>query len=241
MTSYLTNNEIEELAEELIRKFFDRQGRYPNYVDIDGLATDFLNLKVEYWDFAGKDADKEGFISDGLSRLMVYQEGLREMLFPAETIVLDKRFTEPKENNHRRFTLAHEVGHYLVGKTANTASFRRVYDREHAYSAADLHEVFNLKETQIDRLAAALLMPNFLMEQVVREYTVGTPITIYDNHLMTLDDKMLVSRMADALQVSYTALFIRLKDLNLYTALDVGDFISKEMGLMDGEEELPFC
>lgn len=241
MKSYLTNNEIEELAEELIHKFFGRQQRYPDYVDIDCLAAGFLNLKVEYWNFAGKDADKEGFISDGLTRIMVYHNGLREMIFPKGTIVLALELKKPAENNHRRFTLSHEVGHYLVSRTANLASLRRVYDGTLACTSEELSGMFSIKEAQIDRLAAALLMPNFLMAQIVKEYAAGKPVFIYGNHLLTLEDKMLVSRMADAMQVSYTAFLIRLKQLNLYTAFNAEDYLSKEMGLIDEEGRRPLC
>lgn len=69
MTSYLTVNEIEELAESLVRKFYGRRKVIPESVDIDGFVTKFLKLRVEYRSFAEEDSSKIGFISDGTTPL----------------------------------------------------------------------------------------------------------------------------------------------------------------------------
>jgi hypothetical protein len=231
MTSILTVSEIEELAESLVRKFFAKCQKIPQAVDIDSLATDFLKLPVEYHAFAEEDSGKIGFISDGVTALRIYQNGAKPVVFPRGTIILEKSLRHPREENRRRFTLAHEVSHYLVDRTISTASFHREYDRERTYSAQDLRELFSFQENKIDRLAAAVLMPRFMMLNTVDRLTGGRPISIYGDCLISLEDKLLVRKMAETMVVSYTAFFIRLKQLRLYTSRSADEFITEQMCL----------
>lgn len=234
MTSYLTVNEIEELAESLVRKFYGRRQKIPQAVDIDGFVTKFLKLPIEYYSFAETDSGKIGFISDGTMPLWIYQGGAKQVIFPKGTIVLEKALLHPREENRRRFTLAHEASHYLVDRTITTASFHREYDNERTYSAQDLRELFSFRENQMDRMAAAVLMPKFMTKNILDKFTSGKPISIYGDSLISLEDKLLVQRMADAMGVSYTAFFIRLKQLGLYNSRSADEFITREMRLGNG-------
>lgn len=237
MTTYLTVNEIEELAESLVRKFYGRRQKIPQTVDIDAFVTRFLKLPVEYHSFAEADSDKIGFISDGITPLWIYRGGATPVVFPKGTIVLEKELLTPREENRRRFTLAHEVSHYLMDRTITTASFHREYDNERAYSPQELRDLLSFRESQMDRMAAALLMPGFMTRNTVDKFTAGKPVSIYGDSLISLEDKLLVQRMADAMGVSYTAFFIRLKQLGLYTRRSAEEYITHEMRL--GSEAMP--
>ena len=237
MKSYFTVNEIEELAESLIRKFYSRRRRVPSAVDIDAFATSFLKLPVEYHAFAETDSDKIGFISDGVTPLWIYQDGARAMVFPKGTIVLEKALLTPREENRRRFTLAHEISHYLMDRTITVASFHREYDSERRYTSQELRELLSFRESQMDRMGAALLMPGFMVRNIVQQFTGDKPVSIYGDSLISLEDKLLVQRMADAMGVSYTAFFIRLKQLGLYRRRSAEEYITKEMRL--GDEGVP--
>lgn len=238
MTSYLTVNEIEELAESLVRKFYGRRQSIPQAVDIDGFVTKFLKLPIEYYSFAEADSGKIGFISDGVTPLWIYQNGAKPVRFPRGTIVLEKALLHPREENRRRFTLAHEASHYLVDRTIATASFHREYDNERTYSKQELRELFSFRENQMDRMAAAVLMPKFMLRNVLDQFTAGKPISIYGDNLITVEDKLLVRNMAEAMGVSYTAFFIRLKELGLYMSHSADEFITQEMRL--GNEAIPW-
>jgi hypothetical protein len=231
MTNFLTVSEIEELAESLVRKFLAGRQKMPQAVDIDSFATDFLKLPVEYHAFAEADNGKIGFISDGRTALRIYQSGIRTVVFPRGTIILEKSLRRPQEKNRRRFTLAHEVSHYLVDRTICTASFHREYDSERAYSVQDFRELFSFQENKIDRLAAAVLMPRFMVLNTVDWLTGGRPISIYGDCLISLEDKLLVRKMAETMAVSYTAFLIRLKQLRLYTSRSADEFITEQMCL----------
>lgn len=237
MTTYLTVNEIEELAESLVRKFYGKRQKIPPSVDIDAFVTKFLKLPVVYRSFAEEDSDKIGFIADGVTPLLVYQGGIKPEVFPWGTIVLEKALLSPSEENRRRFTLAHEASHYLVDRTVSSASFHREFDKERTYTRQEFRELLSFKESQMDRMAAAILMPGFMMRNTVDRFTMGTPISIYGGSLMSLEDKLLVQKMADTMVVSYTAFLIRLKELGLYRQKSVDDFLTLEMCL--GNEAMP--
>ena len=237
MTTYLTVNEIEELAESLVRKFYSRRQKAPQAVDIDAFVTKFLKLPVEYHSFAEDDNDKIGFISDGITPLWIYRYGAKPVVFPKETIVLEKALLTPREENRRRFTLAHEASHYIMDRTVATASFHREYDNERVYTPQDLRELLSFRENQMDRMAAALLMPGFMMKNAVDKFTVGKPVSIYGDNLISLEDKLLVQRISNAMGVSYTAFLIRLKQLGLYCQRSVDEYITLQMRL--GNEAIP--
>lgn len=231
MASFFNVSEIEELAENLIRKFYGNQRSIPQSVDIDAFATDFLKLSVEYHAFAEEDSDKIGFISDGVTPLWIHRNGAKAVVFPKGTIVLEQALHTPREENRRRFTLAHEVSHYLGDRAISTASFHREYDGERTYDPQDFRDLFSFQEKMIDRMAAALLMPGFIMRNTVDQFTSGNPVCIYGDNLLTLEDKLLVKRMAETMGVSYTACLIRLKQLGLVNRRSVDEYITLEMRL----------
>lgn len=144
---------------------------------------------------------------------------------------------QPREETRCRFTLAHEAGHDVVDRTVATASFHRVYDSEQVYTPQEFQELLSFRESQVDRLAASLLMPRYMVLNNVERFTAGKPISIYGNNLIRLEDKLLVQKMADIMGVSYTAFLIRLKRLGLYNKRSAEEYITLEMGL--GNEAIP--
>ena len=72
MRVYISNKEIEEIAEGLVQTVF---GKIPQRrVDIDALAR-YLGLNVIYASIAEADEDKIGFVSDGKTYLTVLENG----------------------------------------------------------------------------------------------------------------------------------------------------------------------
>lgn len=232
LNSCYTNNEIEELAEGVIRQYLGSQRQIPLNVDIDGFTTDYLGLPVEYHTFAEADYGKVAFISDGITSLRILTEnGPAPRLFPKGTVVLERYLLLPKEEPRRRFSLAHEDSHYIMDRTITVASFRREYDNERTYSPQELRNLLSFRETQVDRLAAALLMPRFMVRNILSRFAGRDLIPIYGDSLLRLEDKLLVRKMADIMGVSYTAFLIRLKELNLLERHDVSEYIVREIGL----------
>lgn len=232
MNSCFTDNEIEELAEGLIRQFLGQRRTIPQWVDIEGFLTGFLKLPLKYRSFAEDDRSKIGFISDGITplRVMEGQRHIRE-IFPKGTVVLEKYLLNRGEEGRKRFTVAHEAGHYIMDRTVTMASFRREYGQERAYSPSEYRELLSFREARVDRLAAALLMPGFIVQAALENFGVSGLIPIYGSNILRLEDKLLVQKMAASMGVSYTAFLIRLKELHLLARHEVSEYIVSEIGL----------
>lgn len=232
MSSYFSDMEIEELAEGLIRQYMGKKPEVPFRVDIEGFLTDYLGLPPKFRSFAEEDFSKIGFISDGITPLRVMEGGQpKRKIFPKGTVVLEKSLQKRGESGRRRFTIAHEAGHFIMDRTVTPASFHREFNREHTYSPQELKELLSFREARVDRLAAALLMPGFVVRKVLEKFGVAGLIPIYGNNLLRLGDKLLVQKMAGVMGVSYTALLIRLKELHLLARHDISEYIVMEIGL----------
>lgn len=232
MNSCFTDMEIEELAEGMIRQYLGNRENAPPQVDIEGFLTRYLKLPLKFRSFAEEDSSKIGFISDGITPLWVIagRRPIREV-FPKGTVVLEKSLQRRGEEGRRRFTLAHEAGHYIMDRTVTRACFHRSHDKGHACSRQELKGLLSFREARVDRLAAALLMPRFMVQEVLGRFRVSRLIPIYGDNLLRLGDKLLVQKMAHAMGVSYTAFLIRLKELSLMERRDISEYIACEIGL----------
>ena len=224
--------EIDELGEGLIKQYLCAEANISSCVDIEGFVTEFLGLPLLYRTFAEKDSDKIGFISDGITPLRIYKNGIIvPTVFKKGTVVIEKFLRRENESGRRRFTISHEGAHFVMDRTLPQASFHREYDNERNYTQKDLKSLFSFKETQIDRMGAALLMPRFMVFNVLEAHGVKDSLPIYGDSILRVEDKLLIREMADAMGVSFSAFLIRLRELGLLKRRDVSEFISCEMGL----------
>ena len=168
-------DEIDELGEGLIRQYLGTDAERTFCVDIEGFVTEYLKLPLLYRTFAEQDTDKIGFIADGFTPLRVF-EGHKpiECVFPKGTIVIERYLRHEHESGRRRFTISHESAHYIMDRTVPYAAFHREFDNERNYAKEDFKNLFSFQETQIDRMGAALLMPKFMVHNVMS--TEQTPV-----------------------------------------------------------------
>lgn len=235
MYNLISSFEIEEIAESLILAYIDNYSEKLQCVNIEGLIEEYLSLPIKYVQMAEKDLDKLGFISDGKTPLCIYEKGNKtNIIYPLNTIVIDKYLLNVKDRGRRRFTLAHEVGHLILNKVnacIPQAGFYREYDNESGYSLQELHDRMNLSEVQANAFAASLLMPKFLLEKAMQKYAEGRQLPIYGNSVLKQHDKAIINKMADSLGVSYTALFIRLRKLGYFKQYDMNEYLVNELHL----------
>ena len=231
----MSPRELEELGEGLVRDYLKRTKRWNALsIDIEGFITEYLGLDVRYERFAEDDPGKIGYLSDGVMPLMVYRSGRPQpVVFPKGTVVVDKYLLKSDESGRRRFTLAHEAAHEILDRLApdeEKGSFRNDFDPEIDYTIRELRQMFSLNERQADRLAAAILMPRFQIEKALKKYRGGVPVRCYGSEIIPQEDKTSIQKMADALGVSYSAMLIQLRDLNMIEYRPVEEYISEMFG-----------
>lgn len=224
--------EVNEFCDGLIRSYLGNYTQLPTRIDIDDFACGYLKKKVIYETFAEDDPNKIGFASDGYAPLWVYHNHIKvQCIYPAETIVLEKYLRDrPGNENRRRFTLAHEVGHILVGRISPyTASFRNEHDDQKLYNYEELCQMLSINETQANMMAAALLMPTFLVKETLNRYNGGRRLPVYGNHCMYPREKVIMDKMSQSLGVSYSSLFYRLKKLDAFSYHEIDEYIKKQI------------
>lgn len=230
MKTLVTNAEIEELGESLVRKYIGNKKPPPRCIDIEGFIKDFMQLPLVYANIAEKDRDKIGFLSDGKYALRVSENGvISNIIYPAGTIVIDRYLLQPDQSGRRRFTISHEGAHVIIEQISlyplRQAQFNRYFDNENSYTGKELREHFNLNEMQTDMMASVLLMPRFLVEHTLMEFHNGEPIPLFGSNVFRRSDKILIQQMADSMGVSYSALVTRLRTLKLLEYRCMSDFI----------------
>ena len=113
-----TNDEIENLCEAMIKDFF-KSKHYTNVmcVDIEAFVQEYLGVPIVYETFAEPDPGRVGFLSDGKRPLMVRRGNkVEQVVFPARTAVIEKYLLNQKESARRRFSIAHEGAHDVLGR-----------------------------------------------------------------------------------------------------------------------------
>ncbi|MFK5915547.1 MAG: ImmA/IrrE family metallo-endopeptidase [Woeseiaceae bacterium] len=176
-----TNAHIHEIANNLLRQV--TQDSF--YIDIN-LIADFLNIETY-------DEDLE----DEMSGFLVVKNKI-------PSIAINKRH----HINRRRFTLAHEIGHFClhVDENEDESVFmdKKVFHRNKDASKGVIR-----MEIEANKFAADLLMPRFLIEKAVSEK--------YED--IDLEDENEIESMASDFGVSTTALAYRLGSLGFISKL----------------------
>ena len=103
------------------------------------------------------------------------------------------------------------------------------------YTAEELHQRLYICEWQANILAAALLMPKFIIKDALTRLNHGKRIPVYGKHVFRPQEKAILKTMSDSLRVSHTALVIRLRDLGALSPKDLSEYIGKELRLGGGE------
>ena len=236
MSNYLSRAELEEISHGLIEVYAKQNPKKAvQSIDIEHFITDFLMLKIEYTSFAEDDYSKVGFMAVGETSILLHSNGkIIPFIFPKNTIVLDRYLLTEKEYGRRRFTMAHEASHHILGKvqtTQETARFHSEYDNDRIYSNEEVLQMFQSAEWQADTMAASLLMPRFLVENALHKFADSKLIKLYGDTTFTADGKAIMRNMANYLGVSYKALIIRLTHLDMLERHDISEYISQELKL----------
>jgi Zn-dependent peptidase ImmA (M78 family) len=128
-----------------------------------------------------------GPLPDDLSGFLVHEDG--------KTIVgVNSRQAKPRQT----FTLAHELGHFVLHPSMNFVDRKFMYFRDQKSAAAT-----DVREIQANEFAACILMPERFIQGHLRGRTVD------------LEDEEFVAALARRFGVSSQALTYRLINLNV--------------------------
>ena len=240
MKNTLSNQEIDELGEGVYSSFVKSQPLNSLCVDIEGLA-EYLGMTIEYADFAEKDRERLGFLSNGIKGLAVRKNGRTEtIVYPYKTIVLQQYLLNDHESGRKRFTIAHEISHYLLGKLEPgnaQASYRYEFDSEKEYSKTEFDGMFSVNEVFADRLAAAILMPKANIRKAIQRFAEGRNFTIYGTSIILPEDKIRMQIMANGIGVSFSALKIKLRQLGYIERKSIDELIESDLQEGDFSDE----
>lgn len=236
MTGYLSRSEIDELCESLILDYMRKSGQTKiRCVDIEGFLTDYLKYNLIYENIhEPDDPNKLAFKANGRDPLhIVGSDGkIIKVVYPANTVVLDKYFLSIERSAERRFTIGHECGHIVKERLYQTdccASFYRDSQCVSSIPTAEIKEYFKMEEAQANGFSAGFLMPPFLMKQTLGEFNSGKRLPIYGTQILKDREKVIMRKMADSLGVGFKALFFRIKHFGYFSVHDMNEFIEKEM------------
>ncbi len=232
MINYISKAEAEELCEAMLQQYFGKGIPMPSSIDIDGFVRDYLKCTVRYETFTEDDPNKIGFVSDGRTPLKIRRNGkVLSVVFPVKTIVLDRYLLRPEEHTHRRFTLGHEAGHIIaIRLNPNiTACFHKTFDKEREYTLKEIQELYSISEWQANTFSASLLMPRPVMQDTLKRFNGGKRLPVYGESVFHPREKVILQKIADSLDVSFTALVIRLRELGMLSHHNISEFVEKEL------------
>ena len=153
--------------------------------------------------------------------------------------MIESFLLSPKESARRRFSIAHEGAHDVLGRhiplqTSPAAAFHSEFDPEMRYTQDMLKEMLSINECFTNRAAACFLMPAFLVARVLKRHNNSRKVILYDDGILSQDQKLLIQKMADTLGVSFTAFHTRLSELDLFERRPVEEYLHE--GLRYGGE-----
>ncbi len=147
--------------------------------------------------------------------------------------MIDRHLLRVGESGRRRFTLAHEAGHFLLSRMNYPKKEKRCQEQTPDCNCppGEAARKFGMTEENADQLAAGLLMPRVLVNQALEVWNDGKPLLVYGETVIPYDTRMKLRGMAYRLGVSQSALFLRLRKLELLEQKELVEYIRNDLQL----------
>ena len=228
------------LIEDFIKKFHYSNTRV---IDIETFVTDYLGTKIVFETFDYETKGRDGFLSDGITQLRVIRDGISQrVIYPKNIIVINSDLNDPNVLARLRFTIAHEAGHLILNRHipgSCEAAFHTEFTEGEEYSIEMLKSMLSIREIMSNKAAASLLMPPFIVSRALNTYNNGNKVTAYTGSDTILPDisKRIIQRMADSMGVSFTACYLRLKELSLFEVKPFSEYALNFNNMEAGNEQ----
>ncbi len=216
---YFTIKQIDKICSDLTDMYTEKklnEGTLITQIDIEDFVMKILGCTIVY-ECIAEDLDCLGFLSDGTTPLpIIRNEKVTSIVFPKDTIVIDRILNDPNQVNLKRQIIAHEAGHVIKNHMLGTS----VAEFNHAggielKSAEDIRRRFTVKEAEANNFALCLLMPEGMVAMLMHKLYGGKKIEKSTDSTLNGKDAYKVSLMAKILGVSYSSMLIRLNYLKL--------------------------
>lgn len=115
-------------------------------------------------------------------------------------------YVHEKHHEHRkRFTMAHELGHFLIHHPKSTH-----IDRKSFFRSPSSSEALNYEEIEANRFAASILMPRELIIKEINKFALEHGGDLIDT------DEDLIKVLVNKFNVSPASISFRLQNLGLF-------------------------
>lgn len=195
--------EIRKLVEDFRAKYVDPPDKIP--VPIEEIVEFGLGLEIVPKDRLKSTIDVDGFLSNDL-----------------KTIYIDgKIYSDDRYLNRLRFTLAHEVAHYILHEDIiEKSQFRTIEDWIH-FREEMSEEDLNWFEQQAYEFAGRLLVPKERLITALEEQR--EKIETYKSHVSNENDERLIDAISkvicDKFRVSSNVIYRRIRSEKLWDEL----------------------
>lgn len=197
MLNIVDRRSIETRSRMLLEKYCPDNLRDYSAIPIERLAEKLgLDIEYQYLTKFGEDILGKLVCTDGLTPYYDMDEQQYMLLkVKADTIIIEVRLADRADEGRYRFTVAHELAHWLLHKKRIVGE-----NDEAAFTGLENTEM----ERQADFMASTLLMP---LNSIKRYF--------YSLNGKCRSSEMYVEVMAERFGVSRQAMRIRLEDHNL--------------------------
>ena len=193
-------------------------------VDIETIATERLYLNVVFRPLVSTGSIL-GLVTFCDCELELRdEEGKRDVCgYPGGTILVERALLREELTHRRRFTIAHEVSHWLLHRSYHSPTNKK-YSYYISCSSVNIERVRHKTvsddrwaEWQADQLAAALLMPREAFEAYARGAIHEAKCTMESFRSGHRRDAMLyvARRLSEKFMVSHRAVEIRMRGLGI--------------------------
>ena len=221
---------IEWLAEMILFDYYKTMNFPFQEVNIQDLAVNHMKLSVRYDKLYHEKNKYIGAIGYQKAIIDVNPDNPNDALYiDRNTVILDHSLSTNSQRPRRNFTLAHECGHQaifmyeqlMVERSVDIESLNRDVAMRKLYSKEDWCE------WQANVFAAALLMPRQLIEKYMILTGQRERYVAYDCNTFLNSEKNKIRNMATFFEVSFQAMVIRLKQLDLIEHHSYEEYIEK--------------
>ena len=214
----LNRAQIDEIAMMVLAEYAPDAAHIPGVLSIEKLAQEDFCLSIvdKYLrrDYLGLTAFDDLTVRchslDRQAEIIEISEG---------TVLLNATLLQEGQARRRRFTMAHELAHWILHRSFHSPDnqeyrFRQIACRAVEFSNFRPWSNYEWEEWQADNLAAALLMPAPAVHLVADGGLVATYDSWYYNTISVMADHFCVSRRAMQLRLSQLG-YIKYLDIEI--------------------------